>query len=86
MLAPPFQDASGADKFGGNMTRRELKMIKSTPKHAVRGDQDGIADSLSTAATVIRAARKRLDPQPELRRRIDPILGVAIDSSTVTIR
>lgn len=79
LLAPPFRDSQGVDQFGGNMTRNELKAIKSTPKHAVRTDQDGIADSLAMSGAVIRTARRIQPKQPDHRRAIDPYLGIPID-------
>jgi hypothetical protein len=81
LLAPPYDDVRGGhDRFGGNITRSELKLIKSTPKHPVRTDQDGIADSLTMAGSVLRAARvasEKLRAQP--RPRYDPILGIPLD-------
>jgi hypothetical protein len=78
LLAPPCRDSKGADRFGGNITRKELKLIKSTPKNEAH-DQDGIADTLAMAGSVLRAAR-RMDVEPKgpviPRPRIDPILGV----------
>jgi hypothetical protein len=75
LLAPPHRE-NGVDKFGGNITRSELKAIKSTPKHSVRTDQDGIADSLSMAGAVIRSARKAVPPLNRGRVSVDPFLGV----------
>lgn len=75
LLAPPFRE-NGVDKFGGNMTRTEMKGIKSTTKHAVKKDQDGIADSLAMSASVLRSARKKEAPRPEQRVVIHPVLGV----------
>lgn len=79
LLAPPYRDGQGVDQFGGNITRDELKAIKSTPKHAVRTDQDGIADSLAMAPSVIRTARRASIPPPASRRANDPYLGIPID-------
>jgi len=81
LLAPPYRDSRGADRFGGNITRQELKLIKSTPKNEV-ADQDGIADTLAMAGSVLRAAR-RIDAEPKAvapRVSIDPILGIPVDS------
>lgn len=83
LLAPAFRDSSGEDRFGGNMTRDELKSIRSTPKHAVRTDQDGIADSLAMAPAVIRTARRVASVSTyQPRRKVDPILGVPIQGAT----
>lgn len=59
LLAPPWRGTGGEDAFGGNMTRSELKSIKSTPKHVVKNDRDGIADSLAMAGAVIRRSRSK---------------------------
>lgn len=81
-LAPPFKE----DFFGGNMTRAELKLIKSTPKRTVKDDEDGIADSLSMVPALIKRSRKLEDPASEKvkmyasiaaqKRSINPYLGV----------
>lgn len=80
LLAPSCRDRNGVDRFGGNMTRSELKLIKSTPKHSVRTDQDGIADTLSMAGSVLRAARNKdqAPPPPAAKVRYDPVLGVPL--------
>lgn len=77
LLAPPYRTKAGVDRFGGNITRQELKLIKSSPKRSVRTDQDGIADSLAMSGSVLRGARKAVEaPVVVPRRPIDPILGV----------
>lgn len=79
LLAPAVRNLAGVDAFGGNITRQELKLIKSTPKHSVRTDQDGIADTLAMAGSVLRASRKRDDLPPFVpRAKYDPILGVPL--------
>lgn len=90
LLAPPYREQN-VDKFGGNITRSELKMIKSTPKHAVSTDQDGIADSLAMSGSVLRSVRKSIPPEPQRPTVIDPVLGVPIaeaaeDINTVLVR
>jgi hypothetical protein len=84
-LAPPHRGTQGADEFGGNITRSELKLIKSTTRHAVRTDQDGIADTLAMSPTVLRAARRKLAPKLTISRRVDPVLGVAIEPAPRTV-
>ncbi|HWJ40565.1 MAG TPA: hypothetical protein VNT29_05510, partial [Candidatus Limnocylindrales bacterium] len=80
LLAPPHRTLTGADAFGGNITRQELKLIKSTPKHSVRTDQDGIADTLAMAGSVLRASRRREETPPPYvpKPKIDPILGIPV--------
>jgi hypothetical protein len=83
LLAPPYraQDGAGSgDSLGGNMTRDELRKIKSTAKVQVRTDIDGIADGLSMAGAVLRSARKRaLNAEQSSARRHrarDPYTGI----------
>lgn len=76
LLAPACRNLTGVDAFGGNITRQELKLIKSTVKHSVRTDQDGIADTLAMAGSVLRASRRAAESIPMPRQRYDPILGV----------
>lgn len=82
LLAPPFQIAGDNDVHGGNMTRLELKGIKSTPKRIVKDDKDGIADSLAMARAVLKRRRKpESDDEDKVtainRRPQHPVLGVA---------
>jgi hypothetical protein len=86
LLAPPYNDGREPDALGGNMTRSELKLIKSTPKHSVRTDQDGIADTLSMAGSVLRASRRKdVTPPPPPKQRYDPILGIPLPATNVMV-
>ena len=81
LLAPGHHDPV-PDALGGNMTRDELKRIKSTPKRDVRDDQDGIADSLAMFGAVRRKRRKPesdIDDVPRSagRSQPHPALGVS---------
>lgn len=80
LLAPAYRGLDGVDRFGGNITRQELKLIKSTPKHSVRTDQDGIADTLAMAGAVLRASRRRDETPPPFvpAPKYDPILGIPV--------